>query len=133
MHREVLKYIELKSGYSDNGPAWIAHVKLSKSGRTVYFNGRALARSGGQGIRGNHFDIETREEFWISGVKKDGCDRDWAGGGVVLVERAAVDEYLKIIGASSLDPSRYQATDEIVATDIDKLTRLQNAKLEERE
>ncbi len=33
----MFKFIELKSGYSDNGPAWIAHVKQSKSRRTVYF------------------------------------------------------------------------------------------------
>jgi hypothetical protein len=30
----VLRYIELKSGYSDNGPAWIAYVMESKTGRT---------------------------------------------------------------------------------------------------
>ena len=38
----MLKYIEQKTGYADNGFAWIARVKLSKSGRTVYFNGKAL-------------------------------------------------------------------------------------------
>ena len=40
----VLRYIELKTGYNDDGPAWIAHVELSRSMRTVYFNGRALLR-----------------------------------------------------------------------------------------
>ncbi len=128
----MLKYIELKSGYSDNGPAWIAYVKQSKSGRTVYFNGRALARSGGQGIKGNHFDIETREEFWISGIKKDGCDRHWAGGGVVHVERSALEEYLQIIGETELDKSRYRITDEIVPTDISRFTRIENLPLEDK-
>ena len=33
----MLKYIELKTGYSDDGPAWIGRVKMSRSGRTVYF------------------------------------------------------------------------------------------------
>ncbi|MFL9838337.1 hypothetical protein ABS768_12550 [Flavobacterium sp. ST-75] len=37
-----IKYIELKSGYSDNGPAWIGLVTFSKTGRTVYFNGKAF-------------------------------------------------------------------------------------------
>src|SRR5262245_5530489 len=41
----MLKYIELKSGYADNGPAWIANVSISKTGRTIYFNGRALKRT----------------------------------------------------------------------------------------
>ena len=33
-----IKYIELKTGYNDDGPAWIGNVKESKSGKTVYFN-----------------------------------------------------------------------------------------------
>jgi hypothetical protein len=37
---KLLKYIELKSGHSDNGPAWIGYVTPSKTGRTLYFNGR---------------------------------------------------------------------------------------------
>ena len=58
-----------------NGPAWIARVKLSKSGRIVYFNGKALKRAIGGGISGNHVDLQTGEEYWVSGVKKDGLDR----------------------------------------------------------
>ncbi len=38
--RGMLRYIELKTGYNDNGPAWIGRVKLSGSGKTIYFNGR---------------------------------------------------------------------------------------------
>jgi hypothetical protein len=30
-------YIELKTGYQDNGPAWIGRVKFSKTGQTIYF------------------------------------------------------------------------------------------------
>ena len=33
-----IKYIELKTGYADNGPAWIGNVKESKTGKTIYFN-----------------------------------------------------------------------------------------------
>jgi hypothetical protein len=29
-----IKYVELKSGYADNGPAWIGRVKNSKTGNT---------------------------------------------------------------------------------------------------
>jgi len=38
----MLKYIERKSGYRHNGSAWIGRVKLSRSGRAIYFKGRAL-------------------------------------------------------------------------------------------
>ena len=70
-----LRYIELKSGHSDNGPAWIGYVSLSKTGRTVYFNGRGLMKLKGQRrgeSGGNYVDMETGESFWVSGVKKNG-------------------------------------------------------------
>lgn len=35
-----LMYIELKTGYSDDGPAWIGYVQTSKSKKTIYFNDR---------------------------------------------------------------------------------------------
>jgi hypothetical protein len=68
----MLRYIELKSGHGDSGPAWIGRVKLSRSKTTVCFNGRALKKANGGGISGNYFDLESGEEFWISGIKKNG-------------------------------------------------------------
>ena len=64
---KLLRYIELKSGgYSDNGPAWIAYVEQSKTGRTRYFNGRGLMKLKGQrrgAGGGNYVDLETGESF----------------------------------------------------------------------
>lgn len=31
--KSEIKYIELKTGYADNGPAWIGKVEFSKSAR----------------------------------------------------------------------------------------------------
>ncbi len=39
-----LMYIELKMGYSDDGPAWIGYVKTSKSKKTIYFNNHAFQK-----------------------------------------------------------------------------------------
>jgi hypothetical protein len=39
-----IRYVELKTGYSDDGPAWIGKVKLSKSGQTIYFNDKAFRK-----------------------------------------------------------------------------------------
>lgn len=122
----MLKYIELKSGYSDDGPAWIGYVTQSKSGRTFYFNGHALRKVSGQNFF-NCVDIETGEEFWVSGVKKRGSNRLWAGTGKILIESTAVAEFLELTGAEKLDKSCYEITDEIVPTDIEKFTRLENA------
>jgi hypothetical protein len=126
---KTLKYIELKSGHSDNGPAWIAYVSQSKTGRTLYFNGRGLMKLKGQrrgDSGGNYLDMETGESFWVSGLKKSGEDRHWAGSGKVLVEAAAESEYLKMIGAKTLDSSRCEITHSIRPTDIERLSRLAN-------
>jgi hypothetical protein len=127
---KLLRYIELKSGHSDNGPAWIGYVIPSKTGRTLYFNGRGLMKLKGQRRAesgGNYVDMETGESFWVSGVKKDGKDRHWAGSGKVLVEARALSEYLKVIGAKTFDRSRCEVTKVIRQTDIERLSRLANS------
>jgi hypothetical protein len=126
----MLRYIELKSGHSDNGPAWIGYVTLSKTGRTAYFDGRGLMKLKGQrrgDSGGNYIDMETGESFWVSGVKKNGQDRHWAGSGKILIEAAAVADYLKAIKAKMLDTSRCEVTTSIRQTDIERLSRLANA------
>ena len=110
-----LKYIELKTGYSDNGPAWIGKVEFSKSGKTVYFNGRAFKGNG----HGYCFDIETKETYWISGIKKNGQDRHWAGNGKIMLDRQFVNEYLSITETEGLDLERFTLVD-IVETDKPK-------------
>lgn len=51
-----LMYIELKSGYSDDGPAWIGYVKTSKTGKTIYFNDHAFQKA--IGGSSNYIDVE---------------------------------------------------------------------------
>ena len=126
----VLKYIELKSGgHNHSGPAWIARVKTSRSGRSIYFDGRALKRGGWGGATGNYFDAETGESFWVSGVKRDGNDRHWAGSGKVTIEAAAVDEYLELVGANRLDPTRFNVGDAIRPTEPSEFVDLENRSL----
>ncbi|WP_017931739.1 hypothetical protein [Robiginitomaculum antarcticum] len=100
-----LIYVELKSGHSDNGPAWIGLATTSKSGATIYSNGKAFQSSKGSGIGGNYFDIESGEDYWISGVKKNNADRHWAGSGQVLIDQDAISAYLSETGQSSLPPN----------------------------
>lgn len=126
MARTRLLYVELKTGYQDNGPAWIGKAKFSASGRTVYFNGRALKRSGGQGNQGNHYDLETGQEYWISGVKKDGSDRHWAGSGTIKTEASAVGEYLALVGRPQLDTSRFEVCSDFIETGIERFHEVEN-------
>ncbi|WP_411768950.1 mannose-1-phosphate guanylyltransferase [Winogradskyella sp. A3E31] len=123
-----LKYIELKSGFGDTGPAWIGMAEFSKSGRTVYFNGKALKNSNAQGIVGNFYDIENGDEYWISGIKKNGTDRHWAGGGKIMVDRKVVDLYLSLVDFNVLDKKSFELVD-IFPTDKQKFAELENQKL----
>lgn len=127
MHRE-LKYVEHCAGYT--GLACIGYVETSKSGRMVYFNGRGLARAARGGISGNHYDAITGDEYWVSGVKKRGTNRHWAGSGRILIESAAVNEYLALTGRSKLDPTVFEVVDGFELTDRERIHELLNAKHE---
>jgi hypothetical protein len=123
-----IKYIELKSGFGDNGPAWIGMAEFSKSGRTVYFNGKALKNSNAQGIAGNYFDIENGDEYWVSGIKKNGTDRNWTGGGKIMIDKNIVELYLSLVDFNVLDKNRFELT-EIKTTDKQRFAELENKKL----
>ncbi len=128
----VLRYVELKTGYADKGPAWIARVSMSRSGQTIYFNGHALKRNGGRGFEGNYIDLESRDEYWISGVKRKGSNRHWAGSGKVMIEETAVSEYLALTRADSLDAARFVVIAPLPETDIDRLHKAENTSYRER-
>lgn len=129
MAKRQLYYVELKSGYSDNGPAWICLLRVSQSGRSVYFNGQLLKKSGGRGISGNFYDLETGDGYWVSGVKKNGLDRHWAGRGETFIESSAVGEYLKICSMNALPRNCVEIAD-LLVPDIDKMSRLENKRLD---
>ncbi len=106
-----IMYLELKSGHADNGPARIARVSFSKTGRIarvsfsktgrmIYYKGKTFHSTGGQGVSGNYRDVETGEEYWISGPKKNGEDRHWAGSGEVQIDSDVVEEYWRDIRQS---------------------------------
>ncbi|MGC2637609.1 MAG: hypothetical protein WA294_10560, partial [Acidobacteriaceae bacterium] len=83
--RTRMMYVELKSGHRDNGPAWIGRVTFSKSGRSIFYRNRELIRITG-GVSGNYMDVQTHEEFWVSGVKRNASNRHSAGSGPVQID-----------------------------------------------
>lgn len=88
-----IMYLEQKSGFNDDGPARIGRVTFSKSGRSVYYQGRRFERIKGGGASGNYEEVETGDEYWISGIKRDGSDRHWAGSGRVEIDEDVLAEY----------------------------------------
>lgn len=91
-------YVELKTGQNDRGPAWIGRVRFSKSGRTIYYRGLELQSLRGSGVGANYYDVGSDDEYWVSGVKKNGEDRHWAGSGSVHIDEDVRDEYEQIVG-----------------------------------
>jgi hypothetical protein len=92
-------YIELKSGdgHNDRGPASIGRVTFSKTGKTIYYRDLKFQSLKGAGMGANYFEIESGDEYWISGCKKNGQDRHWAGGGPVKIDSDSREEYWTII------------------------------------
>ena len=87
-------YIEYK-GDGIVGPAKIGRVTFSKTGRSLYYDGREFASLNGAGFKTNYLDVETREEYWISGCKRDGTDALYST--TVEIDDDAREEYwLKI-------------------------------------
>jgi hypothetical protein len=66
-------YIEDKSE-SLTGPCRIGRVVFSKTGATLTYAGRSFQSLKGSGFKANYFDIETGDQFWISGPRRDGAD-----------------------------------------------------------
>lgn len=86
-------YVECKSTKGDYGRARICRVTFSHSGRTIYYGGLKLQRSTQTVCGGNYVDANSGLEYWVSGPKRSGKDRHWAGGGDVRIDPDVVDEY----------------------------------------
>ena len=92
-----IMYIELKSGHGDCGPAQIGRVAFTKTGRTIIYHDKRFQSLKGSGIGANFFEVETGDQYWISGPKQNGQDRHWAGSGGVQVDAEIADEYWREI------------------------------------
>src|SRR5918992_5170 len=85
-----IMYIECKSeGIS--GPARIGRVTFSKTGQTLYYGGRRYRTLRGQGFKANYFEVESGDEYWISGCKKRGGDRLYPG--LIEIDDDVREEY----------------------------------------
>ena len=97
MKKRQIMYVERKAG-SLEGPARIGWVTFSKTGKTIHYNGQSFLSLKGRGFKSNYFDVETGDEYWISGVRKDRQDRLYGGGlHNVEIDDDAKEEYARLI------------------------------------
>lgn len=86
-----------------------------------------LKRSKGGGYA-NHSDIETGENYWISGIKKTDSNRHWSGGGIIQIDRSTVDQYKELKGMTELKESLYRVIELDNHVPKDKIFALENDK-----
>jgi hypothetical protein len=91
-HKARIMYIERKAG-NFTGPARIGRVTFSKTGATIYYQGKEFRSLKGAGFKANYYDVETRDEYWISGPRQDGCDALYATNVAPEVDADVSDEY----------------------------------------
>lgn len=91
-----IMYIENKSGGLE-GDARIGRVYFSKTGKTLYYKGRKFKSLKGMGFKSNYYDVDTGDEFWISGPRKDKNDRLYGGNKGVTIDDDVLVEYKELI------------------------------------
>ncbi len=72
--RSRIMYIERKAGEL-TGEARIGRVTYSKTGKSLYYRGLTFRTQKGNGFKSNYFEVESGEEYWITGCKKRGSNR----------------------------------------------------------
>ncbi len=127
--KDQILYVEQKTGFNNNGSAWVGRGSFSKSGRTIYFNDKAFQSTKGAGIDGNYQDIETGDEYWVSGVKKDQQDRHWGGSGFIEIDESVVMEYLRIIGSERLSPGKFKVVRFKKGNIVNRIQKLENNQI----
>ena len=94
--RYRIMYIEEKfTGVEGDGR--IGKVYFSKTGKTLYYNGMRLQSLKCSGFKSNYYDVDSGEEYWISGPRIDQNDRLYGGNKGVQIDEDAQEEYDSLI------------------------------------
>lgn len=87
-----IMYIERKAG-SLTGEARIGRVDFSKNRKTLRYRGKQFRSLHGSGFKANYYEVETGEEYWISGCHRDGMDRLYGERVPVYIDDDVREEY----------------------------------------
>lgn len=90
--KKRIMYIENKS-QGLIGEAHIGQVTFSKTGKTLEYKKQKFQSLKGRGFKANYYDIETGDEYWISGCKKDGSDRLYGERIPIYIDEDIREEY----------------------------------------
>jgi hypothetical protein len=85
------------------GPARIGWVHIRDKGKRLDYGNQSFRTLRGHGFKSNYYNVETHEEYWISGCHKDG--RDALYGTTAEIDEDALEEYW--INIRSLPQNRH--------------------------
>lgn len=103
-----IMYIEYKGG-GLHGTARIGRVTFSRTGSTLHYAGKSFQSLKGSGFKAIYFDVETGEQYWISGPRRDGADRLYKSDWPVDIDEDVREEYWTEIRKKREWRSRAQA------------------------
>ena len=91
-----IRYIECKAG-GLTGDARIGRVTFSQTGRTLYYQGQKFQSLKGKGFKSNYYNVDTGEDYWISGPKRAGGDALYGGSTPIEIDDDVREEYWREI------------------------------------
>ena len=101
---ERVMFVQLKTAHdADRGPAWVSVVRFNRSWKTAYWHDKTLRRWPGM-HDANFYDVETREEYWVSGPHRDQSDTRFSTV-APTIDPDAADAYRAFLAGDAL-PSR---------------------------
>lgn len=86
-----IMYIEFKGDL--HGSARIGRVTFSRTGATLHYKDKSFQSLKGRGFKANYYDIDSGEEYWISGPRRDGADRLYKSDWPVEIDEDVREEY----------------------------------------
>src|SRR5258708_106734 len=90
--RTRIMYIESKAE-GLVGPARIGRVFYNKRGCTRPYGKKEFQSLKGRGLKSNYREINTGDEYWISGPGRDGADRLYVSNIAVDIDEDVREEY----------------------------------------
>jgi hypothetical protein len=95
-HRRIVHAVKRVMWIEDKsnglaGPARIGWVEVKNRGKKLIYKGKIFLSLRGCGFKANFYDTATRDEYWISGCRRDG--RDALYNTSVEIDDDAVEEY----------------------------------------
>ena len=73
------------------GPAKIGWVTVKDKGKRLEYGDQTFRSLNGRGFKSNYYDLKTKEEYWITGCRKDGGNALYNTD--VEIDEDALEEY----------------------------------------